>query len=135
MSCSEDAYIPRHVASIWNSLESAIKNMVRSNLLIEDSNLHKLMRFNDIVNIWHLQIYTWIKIYHLDITNFFIKMTWILHLSFIFGYFFNYRKTKNILEGNKSRFWNKIVLLFLVVPSIINLDFLNEQCLSPNRTF
>ena len=54
------------------------------------------------------------------------------HMVFKEGSLTTYKKAKNPVQENRSGFRNKFMLLLLVAPSIINLDFMNELCLSPN---
>ena len=70
-----------------------------------------------------VRIYTWVRFYYLYLANSFIKIIWIIHLSFIYDYSLQNKKQKNNVQGNEARLWNTMVRLPLVMPSIINVNF------------
>ena len=79
----------------------------------------------------------WVKISFFDVTQSYYFKKWpkyYIYHSFM-TIFEVHKNKKNFVQENRSRCWNNIMLLLLVAPSIINLDFLNELCLPPNWFF
>ena len=50
-----------------------------------------------------VRIYTWVRFYYLYLANSFIKIIWIIHLSFIYDYSLQNKKQKNNVQGNEAR--------------------------------